>query len=173
VRMVSNLAGVSQEEVCIGLPVTVEFEPCEAQLAVPVFRPGGRRERRRRQSRDCGPAQTEFSREAGRSETRLATEAILAALADGGLAVADAGGLVSYIIDQVEETELVRGLGIPEIRWSSWVPYGAGITGRATARGSGRRRRLPGGEGTFGHHSGTARAGIGPSSSHPGTTAGQ
>ncbi len=42
VRLVSNLVGVQPDEVRIGLPVTVEFEPCEGELAVPVFRPRGR-----------------------------------------------------------------------------------------------------------------------------------
>ena len=62
-----------------------------------------------------GIGQTEFSKAAGRSETQLASEAILAALADAGLTTADVNGLVSYTIDPVEETELVRTLGIPEI----------------------------------------------------------
>ena len=70
--------------------------------------------------------QTEFSKAAGRSETQLAAEAILAALADAGLTTADVDGLVSYTIDPVEETELVRTLGIPEIHFSSRVPYGGG-----------------------------------------------
>jgi acetyl-CoA acetyltransferase len=73
-----------------------------------------------------GLGQTEFSKNAGRSETRLAAEAILAALADAGLSVADVDGLVSYTIDPVEETELVRTLGIPAVTWSSRVPYGGG-----------------------------------------------
>jgi acetyl-CoA acetyltransferase len=73
-----------------------------------------------------GLGQTEFSKDAGRSETRLAAEAILAALADAGLTVADVDGLVSYTIDPVEETELVRTLGIPAVTWSSRVPYGGG-----------------------------------------------
>jgi len=73
-----------------------------------------------------GLGQTEFSKNAGRSETRLAAEAILAALADAGLTVADVDGLVSYTIDPVEETELVRTLGIPAVTWSSRVPYGGG-----------------------------------------------
>ena len=51
-----------------------------------------------------GAGATEFSTEAGRSETRLATEAILSALTDAGLSVADVDGLVSYTIDPVEET---------------------------------------------------------------------
>ncbi len=73
-----------------------------------------------------GIGQTEFSKAAGRSETQLAAEAILAALDDAGLTPADVDGLVSYTIDPVEETELVRTLGIPEIHFSSRVPYGGG-----------------------------------------------
>src|ERR1700733_14086695 len=73
-----------------------------------------------------GIGQTEFSKAAGRSETRLATEAIRAALADAGLGTDDVDGLVSYTIDPVEETELVRALGVPEVSWSSRVPYGGG-----------------------------------------------
>src|SRR5580700_12029230 len=73
-----------------------------------------------------GVGQTEFSKAAGRSETQLAAEAIVAALADAGLTVSDVDGLVSYTIDPVEETELVRSLGIPEVRFSSRIPYGGG-----------------------------------------------
>ncbi len=73
-----------------------------------------------------GIGQTEFSKNAGRSETRLACEAITAAVADAGLTTDDVDGLVSYTIDPVEETELVRSLGVPEIGWSSRVPYGGG-----------------------------------------------
>jgi acetyl-CoA acetyltransferase len=72
----------------------------------------------------AGIGQTEFSKDAGRSETRLACEAIVAALADAGLGPHDVDGLISYTIDPVEETELVRALGIPEVTWSSRVPYG-------------------------------------------------
>jgi uncharacterized OB-fold protein len=39
IRVLSSLAGVAPEEVRVGLPVTVAFEPCEGDLAVPVFRP--------------------------------------------------------------------------------------------------------------------------------------
>ncbi len=73
-----------------------------------------------------GIGQTEFSKAAGRSETQLAAEAILAALADAGLTTADVDGLVSYTIDPVEETQLVRTVGIPEVHFSSRVPYGGG-----------------------------------------------
>jgi acetyl-CoA acetyltransferase len=73
-----------------------------------------------------GVGQTEFSKAAGRSETQLASEAIVSALGDAGLTSGEVDGLVSYTIDPVEETELVRALGIPEIAFSSRVPYGGG-----------------------------------------------
>ncbi len=73
-----------------------------------------------------GVGQTEFSKAAGRGETQLAAEAILAAVADAGLTTDDIDGLVSYTIDPVEETELVRTIGTPEVHWSSRVPYGGG-----------------------------------------------
>ncbi len=74
----------------------------------------------------AGVGQTEFSKAAGRSETQLAGEAIVAALRDAGLSTDDVDGLVSYTIDPVEETELVRAVGIPEVNFSSRVPYGGG-----------------------------------------------
>ena len=73
-----------------------------------------------------GIGQTEFSKAAGRSETQLAAEAILVALADAGLTTADVDGLISYTIDPVDETELMRTVGIPEVHFSSRVPYGGG-----------------------------------------------
>ena len=69
---------------------------------------------------------TEFSRHAGRTELKLACEAIDAALADAGLAAGDIDGLVSYTVDPVEETELVRSVGFAEIGYSSRIPYGGG-----------------------------------------------
>ena len=74
----------------------------------------------------AGIGQTEFSRRAGRSELQLACESITAALADAGLRPADVDGLVSYTVDPVEETELVRSVGFPEIVYSSRIPYGGG-----------------------------------------------
>lgn len=74
----------------------------------------------------AGVGQTEFSRNAGRSELRLACESIRAALDDAGLGPSDVDGLVSYTIDPVEETELTRSLGFEEIAFSARVPYGGG-----------------------------------------------
>jgi acetyl-CoA acetyltransferase len=73
-----------------------------------------------------GIGQTEFSRHARRTELQLACEAVTAALADAGLTPDDVDGLVSYTVDPVEETELVRSVGITEIGYSSRVPYGGG-----------------------------------------------
>lgn len=73
-----------------------------------------------------GAGQTEFSKNAGRTETQLAAESITAALADAGLKPSDVDGLVSYTIDPVEETELTRAIGFQQLNWSSRVPYGGG-----------------------------------------------
>src|SRR5882672_5684911 len=74
----------------------------------------------------AGIGQTEFSRHAGRTELQLASEAIVAACADADIDVGEVDGLVSYTIDPVEETELVRTVGLGEIGYSARVPYGGG-----------------------------------------------
>jgi acetyl-CoA acetyltransferase len=128
-----------------------------------------------------GIGQTEFSKAAGRSETQLASEAIVAALADAGLTTDDVDGFVSYTIDPVEETELVRALGTPEVRWSSRVPYGGGgsqgvmLHAAAALAGGAARvvvayRAIKARSGArFGRAQVTPRA----TSTHAGTTAGQ
>jgi acetyl-CoA acetyltransferase len=73
-----------------------------------------------------GIGATEFSRDAGRSELQLACEAIRDALGDAGLEPAAVDGIVSYTIDPVEETELVRSVGFREVAFSSRIPYGGG-----------------------------------------------
>jgi acetyl-CoA acetyltransferase len=126
-----------------------------------------------------GIGQTEFSKGAGRSETQLASEAIVAALNDAGLTTADVDGLVSYTIDPVEETELVRALGISEIGFSSRVPYGgAGSQGvllhAAAAISSGAARVVVAYRAVkarSGQRFGRATMGSRPTSSHSGSTA--
>jgi acetyl-CoA acetyltransferase len=126
-----------------------------------------------------GVGNTEFSTASGRSETRLASEAIVAALADAGLSPKDVDGLVSYTIDPVEEAELVRAVGIEEVSWSSRVPYGgAGSQGvllhAAAAVASGAAdavvvyRAI---NARSGRRFGAASMSPGPTSSHSGTTA--
>jgi acetyl-CoA acetyltransferase len=126
-----------------------------------------------------GIGQTEFSKAAGRSETQLASEAIVAALADAGLSTSDVDGLVSYTIDPVEETELARALGLDEIGFSSRVPYGGGgsqgvLLHAAAAVASGAAsvvvayRAI---KARSGPRFGRADVGGRPTSSHSGTTA--
>ncbi|HVB93159.1 MAG TPA: hypothetical protein VND67_02490 [Acidimicrobiales bacterium] len=128
-----------------------------------------------------GIGQTEFSKAARRSETQLASEAIAAALADAGLSSSDVDGLVSYTIDPVEETELVRAVGFDAIGFSSRVPYGGGgsqgvLLHAAAALASGAAsvvvayRAVRARSGT---RFGRADVGGRPTSSHSGTTAGQ
>ncbi|HET6499196.1 MAG TPA: lipid-transfer protein [Amycolatopsis sp.] len=73
-----------------------------------------------------GIGATEFSKDSGRSELRLAGEAVLAALADAGLEPSDVDGLVSFTMDGSSEIALARELGIPELTFFSRIHYGGG-----------------------------------------------
>ncbi|GLY69814.1 lipid-transfer protein [Amycolatopsis taiwanensis] len=73
-----------------------------------------------------GIGATEFSKNSGRSELRLAGEAVLAALADAGLRPSDVDGLVSFTMDANSEISVARELGIPELTFFSRVHYGGG-----------------------------------------------
>jgi 17-hydroxy-3-oxo-4-pregnene-20-carboxyl-CoA lyase len=74
----------------------------------------------------AGIGATEFSKDSGRSELRLAAEAALAALADAGLSAPDVDGLVTFTMDSTAEIALARELGIGELRFFSHVGYGGG-----------------------------------------------
>jgi acetyl-CoA acetyltransferase len=128
-----------------------------------------------------GIGQTEFSKSAGRSETRLACEAALSALDDAGLAPDAVDGVVSYTVDLVEEVELVRSLGISEVKWSSRVPYGGGgsqgvLLHAAAAVLAGAAdvvlvyRSV---KARSGSRFGAARSEVSPTTAHAGTTAPQ
>ncbi|HXY93087.1 MAG TPA: lipid-transfer protein [Acidimicrobiia bacterium] len=123
---------------------------------------------------------TEFSRHAGRTELQLACEAVTAAIVDAGLDVADVDGIVSYTVDPVEETELVRSVGLQEITWSSRIPYGGGGSMGVLAHAAGaivagvadvviayRAVRARSGATRFGG----AKVAPSPTSGHAGTTA--
>ncbi len=71
-----------------------------------------------------GVGETEYSRESGRSELRLAAEASLAAIRDAGLSPAEVDGLVTFTMDSNDELELQRCLGIPLLRWTGRSPFG-------------------------------------------------
>jgi len=74
----------------------------------------------------AGIGATEFSKDSGRSELRLATEAASAALADAGLSPADVDGLVTFTMDSTAEIALARELGTGDLRFFSNVGYGGG-----------------------------------------------
>src|SRR5260370_14175208 len=74
----------------------------------------------------AGIGATEFSKDSGRSELRLATEAAAAALADAGLSPSDVDGLVTFSMDNTAEIALARELGAGELRFFSHIGYGGG-----------------------------------------------
>jgi acetyl-CoA acetyltransferase len=74
----------------------------------------------------AGIGQTEFSTNSGRSELRVACDAILAALDDAGLTAKDIDGIVTYTIDNNDEVSLLRALSIPDVKYSVRVPLGGG-----------------------------------------------
>jgi acetyl-CoA acetyltransferase len=74
----------------------------------------------------AGIGATEFSKDSGRSELRLAAEAVQAALADAGLSPSDVDGLVSFTMDANSEISVARELGIGELTFFSRIHYGGG-----------------------------------------------
>jgi len=74
----------------------------------------------------AGIGATEFSKDSGRSELRLAVEAVSAALLDAGLKPSDVDGLVSFTMDSNAEIAVARELGVPELTFFSRVNYGGG-----------------------------------------------
>lgn len=74
----------------------------------------------------AGVGQTEFSKDSGRSELRLACEAVLAALDDAGLSPADVDGFATFTMDDNPEIEVARSIGAGPLRFFSRVHYGGG-----------------------------------------------
>ncbi|MCZ4276895.1 lipid-transfer protein [Rhodococcoides yunnanense] len=73
-----------------------------------------------------GIGATDFSKNSGRSELRLAAEAVTAALSDAGLTPADVDGLTSFTMDTNTETAVARAVGIPNLKFFSRIHYGGG-----------------------------------------------
>jgi len=74
----------------------------------------------------AGIGATEFSKESGRSELRLAVEAVGAALDDAGIAPAEVDGMVTFTMDTNPEIEIARNLGIGELSFFSRIHHGGG-----------------------------------------------
>ena len=62
---------------------------------------------------------TEFSKASGRSELSLASEAVVAAVTDAGLAPSEIDGLVSYTLDPTDEIEVARSVGAGDLTFFS------------------------------------------------------
>jgi acetyl-CoA acetyltransferase len=73
-----------------------------------------------------GIGATEFSKDSGRSELRLAAECVRAAIADAGLSPSDVDGLVTFTMDNNTEAAVAREVGIPELTFFSRIHYGGG-----------------------------------------------
>ncbi|WP_030259740.1 lipid-transfer protein [Streptomyces violens] len=74
----------------------------------------------------AGIGATEFSKDSGRSELKLAVEAVRAALADAGLAPGDVDGMVTFTMDTSPEITVAQAAGIGELSFFSRVHYGGG-----------------------------------------------
>lgn len=73
-----------------------------------------------------GIGATEFSKKSGRSELTLATEAVLAALGDAGIAPAEVDGMSTFTMETNSENMVARTLGIPQLKFFSKIPHGGG-----------------------------------------------
>ncbi|GAB11704.2 hypothetical protein GOARA_082_00930, partial [Gordonia araii NBRC 100433] len=74
----------------------------------------------------AGIGATDFSKDSGRTELRLAAEAVTAAIADAGLTPADVDGLVTFTMDTNMEVAVARATGIGELNYFSRIHYGGG-----------------------------------------------
>lgn len=119
----------------------------------------------------AGIGQTELAKRIDRaSETQLAAEAVVAALADAGISPSEVDGLASFTMEATEEVQLAKTVGLGDITWFSQVGYGGGagcgtigqaamavatgqaevvVAWRSRKRGSGRRPWTNTGSGTL------------------------
>jgi acetyl-CoA acetyltransferase len=73
-----------------------------------------------------GIGQTPFARQLPGSETELAVEAVLAALADAGIEAREVDGLCSYSLESTDEVTLAATIGAGDVTFFSQVGYGGG-----------------------------------------------
>ncbi|MGP3980610.1 lipid-transfer protein [Streptomyces sp. KR80] len=73
-----------------------------------------------------GIGATEFSKDSGRSELKLAVEAVRTALDDAGLTPGDVDGMVTFTMDTSPEITVAQAAGIGELSFFSRVHYGGG-----------------------------------------------
>jgi acetyl-CoA acetyltransferase len=73
-----------------------------------------------------GIGETRFAKRLEGSETRLALEAILAALDDAGIPPGDVDGLASYTLESSDEVEIAKSLGLGDVTFFTQVGWGGG-----------------------------------------------
>jgi acetyl-CoA acetyltransferase len=73
-----------------------------------------------------GIGNTEFSKDSGRTELRMAVEASRAALKDAGLEPKDVDGITTFSMDANEETDVAGNVGTSPLRFFSRIDYGGG-----------------------------------------------
>jgi acetyl-CoA acetyltransferase len=73
-----------------------------------------------------GIGATEFSKQSGRSDLRLAVEACEAAIADAGIEPHQVDGMVTFTADTNPEVEIAKNLGIGELTFFSRIHHGGG-----------------------------------------------
>ena len=73
-----------------------------------------------------GIGATEFSKCSGRSEMRLAVEAVLEACADAGIDPSEVDGISTYTMDNNPEMEVHRLIGGKSLKMFSRIDYGGG-----------------------------------------------
>ena len=73
-----------------------------------------------------GVGQTEFSKRSGRTELKLAIEAVGAALDDCGLSPGDVDGMSIFTMENNPENEVIHNLGGGDLRFFSRIHYGGG-----------------------------------------------
>jgi len=74
----------------------------------------------------AGIGATEFSKNSGRSELRLAVEAITGALAEAGIDPSEVDGMSTYTMDNNPEIEIFRNIGGKNLKFFSRIHYGGG-----------------------------------------------
>ena len=73
-----------------------------------------------------GIGETEYSKNSGRSELALASEACAAAIRDAGLSPSDIDGMTTFTMDTSDEIEVARAVGIKNLTFFSRTPHGGG-----------------------------------------------
>jgi len=73
-----------------------------------------------------GIGETEYSKNSGRSEMRIALEAINAACADAGISPKELDGIVRFSVDSNQVDEMARNFGLENLRFFPEVFFGGG-----------------------------------------------